>query len=133
MHSLQVFNEVNAREMEKFNVFRHTFNNKIFLFILGFTIVFQVIMVQFLGKFANTVPLNKEQWLITVFIGFMSLPIAAIVKLIPVPKKKRVSHETQPLLANGHDLNLDVDDVEDRVQQTTCCSCLSCTRWPGFS
>lgn len=132
MHSLQVFNEVNAREMEKFNVFRHTLNNKIFLFILGFTIVFQVLMVQFLGKFANTVPLNKEQWLITVFIGFLSLPIAAIVKLIPVPKKKRVSPETQPLLANGHDLDWD-GDVEDRVQQTTGCSCLSCTLWPGFS
>jgi cytochrome c biogenesis protein CcdA len=129
MHSLQVFNEVNAREMEKFNVFRHTLNNKIFLIILGFTIVFQVLMVQFLGKFANTVPLNKEQWLITVFIGFLSLPIAAIVKLIPVPKKKRVSPETQPLLANGHYR----DDVEDGVQQTTCCSCLSCTLWPGFS
>jgi cytochrome c biogenesis protein CcdA len=132
MHSLQVFNEVNAREMEKFNVFRHTLNNKIFLFILGFTIVFQIIMVQFLGKFANTVPLNKEQWLITVFIGFMSLPIAAIVKLIPVPKKKRVSDETQPLLANGHYQNRDFD-VEDRVQRTTICSCLSCTPWPGFS
>jgi Ca2+-transporting ATPase len=129
----QVFNEVNAREMEKFNVFRHTLNNKIFLFILGFTIAFQIIMVQFLGKFANTVPLNKEHWLITVFIGFMSLPIGAIVKLIPVPKKKRVSDETQPLLANGHYVNWDDVDVEDRVQQTTCCSCLSCTLWPGRS
>jgi Ca2+-transporting ATPase len=43
--------------MEKLNVFSHTFDNKIFLLIIGFTIVFQVIMVEFLGKFASTVQL----------------------------------------------------------------------------
>jgi Ca2+-transporting ATPase len=110
----QVFNEVNARDMEKVDVFSHVFNNKIFLFIVGFTVVFQFIMVQFLGKFANTVPLTKEQWLITVSIGFVSLPIAALVKLIPVPENfKLVSVQEsfnsggeegdiqQPLLSNG--------------------------------
>jgi Ca2+-transporting ATPase len=110
----QVFNEVNARDMEKVDVFSHAFNNKIFLFIVGFTVVFQFIMVQFLGKFANTVPLTKEQWLITVSIGFVSLPIAALVKFIPVPKNfKLVSVPEsfnsgveegdiqQPLLSNG--------------------------------
>jgi len=110
----QVFNEVNARDMEKVNVFSHVFNNKIFLFIVGFTVVFQFIMVQFLGKFANTVPLTKEQWLMTVSIGFVSLPIAALVKLIPVPKNftlvsVRESSNSggeegdiqQPLLSNG--------------------------------
>jgi Ca2+-transporting ATPase len=100
--------------MEKVNVFSHVFNNKIFLFIVGFTVVFQFIMVQFLGKFANTVPLTKEQWLMTVSIGFVSLPIAALVKLIPVPKNftlvsVRESSNSggeegdiqQPLLSNG--------------------------------
>lgn len=100
--------------MEKVNVFSHFFNNKIFLFIVGFTVVFQFIMVQFLGKFANTVPLTKEQWLMTVSIGFVSLPIAALVKLIPVPQNfTLVSVQEssnsggeegdiqQPLLSNG--------------------------------
>ncbi|KAG0581781.1 hypothetical protein M758_3G006500 [Ceratodon purpureus] len=82
----QVFNEINAREMEKLNVFEHTFNNPVFIAILSFTVVFQVLLVQFLGKFAGTVPLNKEQWIITVGIGFMSLFIAVIVKFIPTPK-----------------------------------------------
>jgi Ca2+-transporting ATPase len=100
--------------MEEVNVFSHVFNNKVFLFIVGFTVVFQFIMVQFLGKFANTVPLTKEQWLITVSIGFVSLPIAALVKLIPVPENVtlvsvRESFNSggeegdiqQPLLTNG--------------------------------
>jgi len=82
----QVFNEVNAREMEKLNVFRHTFNNWVFIIIITFTVVFQVLMVQVLGKFAGTVPLNQEQWLITVGIGFVSLFVAVIVKFIPTPE-----------------------------------------------
>jgi hypothetical protein len=69
-------------------------------------------MVEFLGKFASTVPLTKEQWLVTVSIGFMSLPIGAIVKLIPVPKgyvsRATVSDIRQPLLANGNWLNPEV-------------------------
>lgn len=72
--------------MEKLNVFRHTFNNWVFILILTFTVAFQVLLVQFLGKFAGTVPLNREQWLITVGIGFVSLFVAVIVKFIPTPE-----------------------------------------------
>lgn len=97
----QVFNEVNAREMEKLNVFAHTFNNPVFLLVLTFTVVFQVILVEFLGKFAGTVPLNAHQWMITVGIGFVSLFVAIIVKFIPVPKPKPVDQNSPPAVANG--------------------------------
>lgn len=92
----QVFNEINAREMEKFNVFRHTFNNWVFILILAFTVAFQVLLVQVLGKFAGTVPLNQEQWLITVGIGFVGLIVAVIVKFIPVPEAPVFSRRPQP-------------------------------------
>lgn len=72
--------------MDRLNVFKHTFNNWIFISVVTFTVVFQAILVQFLGKFAGTVPLNKEQWMITVGIGSISLFVAVIVKFIPVPK-----------------------------------------------
>jgi len=90
-----VFNEVNAREMEKLNVFRHTFNNWVFIIIITFTVVFQVLMVQVLGKFAGTVPLNQEQWLITVGIGFVSLFVAVIVKFIPTPQPRCSGEESR--------------------------------------
>lgn len=81
----QVFNEVNAREMEKINVFNNLFDNWVFLLVIGFTVVFQWIMVSFLGKLANTVPLSWDQWLITVGIGAFSMIVAVVVKFIPVP------------------------------------------------
>jgi hypothetical protein len=67
--------------MEKLNVFKNTLNNKVFLGVIFITIVFQVIMVEGLGKLANTVHLNKEQWLISVLIGSFSLVVAFVVKL----------------------------------------------------
>jgi Ca2+-transporting ATPase len=85
---VQVFNEINAREMEKLNVFAHTFDNWVFLVIITFTAIFQWIMVSFLGKLANTVPLTLNQWGITLGIGAASLVVAVIVKLIPVPSEK---------------------------------------------
>ncbi|XP_006649589.2 calcium-transporting ATPase 2, plasma membrane-type-like [Oryza brachyantha] len=80
----QVFNEVSSREMERINVFEGILNNNVFIAVLGSTVIFQFIIVQFLGDFANTTPLTFKQWFNCIFIGFIGMPIAAAVKLIPV-------------------------------------------------
>ena len=81
---MQVFNEISSREMEKINVFQGMLQNYVFVGVLTCTVVFQFIIIQFLGEFANTTPLTLLQWFISVFIGFLGMPIAAAVKLIPV-------------------------------------------------
>ena len=81
---LQVFNEISSREMEKINVLKGMTRNYVFMAVLTSTVIFQFIMVQFLGKFANTTPLNLHQWLASVLLGLVGMPIAAAVKLIPV-------------------------------------------------
>ncbi|KAL5702173.1 P-type Ca(2+) transporter [Ranunculus cassubicifolius] len=83
----QVFNEFNARKMEKKNVFEGVLSNKLFLGIIGITVVLQVVMVEFLNKFADTVRLNWVQWGICVGIAAVSWPLAWVVKCIPVPDK----------------------------------------------
>ncbi|KAL6649424.1 hypothetical protein ACP70R_013648 [Stipagrostis hirtigluma subsp. patula] len=80
----QVFNEVSSREMERINVFQGILENNVFIAVLSITVVFQFIIVQFLGDFANTTPLAFKQWITCIFIGFIGMPIAAIVKMIPV-------------------------------------------------
>ncbi|KAG6523330.1 calcium-transporting ATPase 10, plasma membrane-type-like [Zingiber officinale] len=79
----QVFNEISSREMEKINVFKGILQNYVFLCVLMSTIIFQFVIVQFLGDFANTTPLTAAQWLVTVFIGSVGMPIAALFKLLP--------------------------------------------------
>ncbi|KAF2294705.1 hypothetical protein GH714_015642 [Hevea brasiliensis] len=80
----QAFNEISSREMEQINVFKGILDNYVFVAVLGSTIIFQIIIVEFLGTFANTTPLTLSQWLVTVFIGFLGMPIAAVLKMIPV-------------------------------------------------
>lgn len=80
----QVFNEISSREMEKINVFKGILENYVFVSVLACTAFFQIIIVEFLGTFANTTPLSWQQWFVSVFFGFLGMPIAAALKMIPV-------------------------------------------------
>ncbi|VVA13886.1 PREDICTED: calcium-transporting ATPase [Prunus dulcis] len=83
----QVFNEFNSRSMEKQNVFKGIHRNRLFIGIVGVTILLQVVMVEFLKKFADTEKLNLFQWVTCILIAAVSWPIGWIVKCIPVPEE----------------------------------------------
>lgn len=82
----QVFNEFNARKPEEINIFKGVTKNLLFMGIVGITVLLQVIIVMFLGKFASTVRLSWKLWLVSLAIGFVSWPLAIVGKFIPVPK-----------------------------------------------
>ncbi|KAF9675091.1 hypothetical protein SADUNF_Sadunf10G0195300 [Salix dunnii] len=82
----QVFNEFNARKPDQLNVFKGVTKNRLFMGIVGFTVILQIILIEFTGDFTTTVRLNWKQWLICVAIGIVSWPLAAVGKLLPVPK-----------------------------------------------
>ncbi|CAL5395390.1 unnamed protein product [Camellia sinensis] len=88
----QVFNEFNARKLEKKNVFKEIHRSKLFLAIIGITIVLQVVMVEFLKKFASTERLNWWQWVVCIGFAAVSWPIGWLVKWIPVPEKPFFSY-----------------------------------------
>ncbi|KAL8214976.1 hypothetical protein R6Q57_004425 [Mikania cordata] len=83
----QVFNEFNSRKLEKKNVFKGLHKNRLFIGIIGVTVVLQIVMVEFLKDFADTDKLNWEQWGICIAVAALSWPIGWIVKLIPVPDR----------------------------------------------
>ncbi|KMS95136.1 hypothetical protein BVRB_012030 [Beta vulgaris subsp. vulgaris] len=88
----QVFNEFNARKLEKKNIFEGIHKNKLFLAIIGITIILQVVMVEFLKKFANTERLNWAQWGACIAIAIVSWPLGWLVKFIPVADKPFFSY-----------------------------------------
>ncbi|XP_017247687.1 calcium-transporting ATPase 9, plasma membrane-type isoform X2 [Daucus carota subsp. sativus] len=94
----QIFNEFNARKPDEMNVFKGVTKNRLFMGIVGITLVLQVIIIMFLGKFTTTVRLSWKLWLVSIIIGFISWPLAAIGKLIPVPDKPLSSFFTRKLL-----------------------------------
>jgi len=87
----QVFNEINSREMQKINVFRGMISNWIFIGIIAVTVIFQVVIIEFLGIFASTVPLSWQLWLVSVGLGSISLIVGAILKCIPVKSDENPS------------------------------------------
>ncbi|VVA22232.1 Hypothetical predicted protein [Prunus dulcis] len=82
----QIFNEFNARKPDEFNIFKGITKNRLFMGIVAITLVLQVIIVEFLGKFTKTVKLEWNHWLISIVIAFISWPLAVVGKLIPVPE-----------------------------------------------
>ncbi|MED6133506.1 putative calcium-transporting ATPase 11, plasma membrane-type [Stylosanthes scabra] len=104
----QVFNEINSRDMEKINIVRGMFSSWVFLLVIASTVIFQVIIVEFLGTFAQTVPLSKDLWLFSVLIGAVSLVIAVVLKCIPVGTTdshyQATSHDGYEQLPTGPDM-----------------------------
>lgn len=82
----QIFNEFNARKPDEMNVFRGVTKNRLFMGIIGITFILQIVIIEFLGKFASTVRLNWQLWLVSLIIGLVSWPLAIAGKFIPVPK-----------------------------------------------
>ncbi|XP_059652739.1 putative calcium-transporting ATPase 13, plasma membrane-type [Cornus florida] len=87
----QVFNEFNARKLERKNIFKGILKNKLFQGIIGMTVVLQVVMVELLKRFANTERPNWGQWGACIGIGVLSWPIGWVVKYIPVSREHFLS------------------------------------------
>ncbi|XP_017432839.1 probable calcium-transporting ATPase 9, plasma membrane-type isoform X5 [Vigna angularis] len=104
----QVFNEINSRDMEKINVFEGMISSWVFLIVMGITICSQALIVEYLGAFAQTVPLSRELWFVSVMIGAVSLVVAVLLKCIPVPSSTYVAaathHDGYEQLPTGPDL-----------------------------
>lgn len=78
----QVFNVFNSRKLESKNVFLDMHKNKLFVWIVGITIIVQALMIEFLVKFADTERLSWGQWEACIKISAVSLLVAFLVKLI---------------------------------------------------
>ncbi|KAF9280987.1 hypothetical protein BGZ88_011883 [Linnemannia elongata] len=102
---LQIFNELNCRRIDDtINVFKNLLNNKIFIIVQFIVLAGQILIVQLGGQAFKTVPLTGQQWLLTVLIGSLSLPVGLFLRLLPakvIPDAvmPQVPEEHQPLVS----------------------------------
>ncbi|KAI9217488.1 hypothetical protein BC828DRAFT_391053 [Blastocladiella britannica] len=81
---LQVFNEINCRRLDsRLNVFSGIQNNMYFCVIMVITVVLQVVIVEFGGSAFQTTRLTGVEWAVSIAIGFMSIPVGVIIRLLP--------------------------------------------------
>jgi Ca2+-transporting ATPase len=81
---MQIFNALNNRRLDnRFNVFEGITHNWFFIVILAIMIGGQTMIIFVGGVAFKVVRLNGMQWGISIVLGFLSLPVGVIVRLIP--------------------------------------------------
>lgn len=81
---MQIFNQYNNRRLDNgFNIFEGILNNYFFIGIQFIIVAGQIMIVLVGGKAFSTVRLNGAQWAYSVVLGFLSIPVAIIIRLIP--------------------------------------------------
>ncbi|RGB37817.1 hypothetical protein C1646_621667 [Rhizophagus diaphanus] len=108
---LQIFNEINCRKLDnKKNIFEGVLANKFLMIIFVIMVVGQFLIVQFGGAAFQVEPLSIKEWVVSVILGFLSIPIGFLIRLIPT-----YHHHTAPPVFNI-DLEKDWDDTVTQVQ-----------------
>jgi len=81
----QVFNEFNARLLNCnfLRCCRGIIESPLFASVIVFTVVVQFLLIQFGGEFVQTTPLTGREWLETMLLGAISVPLQGLLNLIP--------------------------------------------------
>jgi len=81
---MQVFNQWNNRRLDnKFNIFEGITRNYFFIGINCVMVGGQVMIIYVGGKAFNVVRLNGAQWGYSIVLGVLSIPVGAVIRLIP--------------------------------------------------
>ncbi|KAJ5047559.1 uncharacterized protein L3040_003382 [Drepanopeziza brunnea f. sp. 'multigermtubi'] len=81
---MQIFNQWNNRRLDnKFNIFEGITKNYFFIGINCVMVGGQIMIIFVGGKAFNVVRLNGAQWAYSIILGFISIPVGALIRLIP--------------------------------------------------
>ncbi|KND87137.1 Calcium-transporting ATPase 2 [Tolypocladium ophioglossoides CBS 100239] len=81
---LQVFNMYNNRQYDNtLNVFEGVLRNWLFMAVSSIMIGAQVLIIFVGGAAFSVVPLTGAQWAISLVLGVLSLPVGALIRLMP--------------------------------------------------
>ena len=69
-----------------------------FLIVSFVSIGLQIFLVELGGDFVRTSPLNLTQWLITIGLGFLGVPIGILMRFIPVAEDPESFFTANPLI-----------------------------------
>lgn len=87
--ALQIFNLFNCRTThDELNVLQGFADSVVAQVIIVIIVVMQVLMVQFGGAFMQTEPLSLVQWAQCLALGFASIPVGYLLKLVPEAERQ---------------------------------------------
>lgn len=81
---MQIFKLVNSRRIDnKLNIFEGLQHNRLFMVMATIMVGGQVLIIFFGGAAFAVTPLNAPQWGISLVLGFMSIPVGILIRLVP--------------------------------------------------
>ncbi|CAM9868339.1 unnamed protein product, partial [Discosporangium mesarthrocarpum] len=79
----QIFNEFNARSISnEWNIMKGL-SNPMFQGVIIFTCLAQFMIVENGGDFTRTTPLTADEWITTVLMGALALPLGVLMRFLP--------------------------------------------------
>ncbi|CAO1621163.1 unnamed protein product [Parajaminaea phylloscopi] len=113
----QLFNQVNARNLDRsLNIFRGLFDNGWFLLIMAFEIAAQILIVFVGGAAFSVTSLEGKYWAVSIVAGFISWPLAIIIRLIPTDPIERLAVDLG-LISDPNALPFDAPDVDEQREK----------------
>lgn len=111
---MQIFNQINSRRLDnRFNIFEGIHKNYFFISILCIMVGGQVMIVFVGGRAFSVMPLNAAQWGYSIVLGFLSIPVGIIIRLIPDELVRRL---VPGFLKRKAKPNLAVSDEDQRFE-----------------
>ncbi|KAL0941270.1 calcium-transporting atpase [Colletotrichum truncatum] len=81
---MQIFKLVNSRRIDnKLNIFEGITKNKLFALMMAIMAAGQVLIVFVGGAAFKVERLNGPQWGISIVLGFLSIPVGVLIRLVP--------------------------------------------------
>jgi Ca2+-transporting ATPase len=88
----QIFNEFNARRIHNaWDALSGLTTNPMFQCVIAFTFAAQYMIVQYGGDFTKTEALTREEWISTILMGVLTLPLGVFMRLLP-PRAERATN-----------------------------------------
>ncbi|KAA1476221.1 calcium-translocating P-type ATPase [Dentipellis sp. KUC8613] len=86
----QIFNSVNSRRLDrKFNIFEGVLQNWYFMTITFIEVAVQIMIVFVGGSAFQVTRIGGREWGISLALGFVSIPLGALIRVIPNPPCER--------------------------------------------
>jgi Ca2+-transporting ATPase len=90
---MQIFKLVNSRRIDnKLNIFEGLHKNILFMIMMAIMVIGQIIIIFFAGDAFGVKRLTAAQWGISLVLGFMSIPVGILIRLVPDGWVRKAAH-----------------------------------------
>ena len=124
---MQIFNQYNNRRLDnKMNILEGVQRNYFFIGIQVIIIAGQIMIIYVGGQAFSIHRLNAAQWIYSIVLGFLSIPVAALIRLIPdalirrlIPKRFKRKATKPELVVSDEERQAEYNPFEEIRQELT--------------